>query len=327
MFNLDFAKNYNKQSHGINIYVKPVSGNDGNTGLTPDAAVKTLAKALTIATANQNDTVYMFAEGNSASATTDYQSVTLTWNKDMVHLVGVNCGPLLGQRSRIAFVSTYDTASNLFTLTADHCRIENIEFFAGVAGTNPTGCLLINGGQRNHFKNCQISGIGNDNNDIAGAYSLYLKGNATENVFEDCVIGLDTVSRGSADSIYEIYMNTDTGVVSGAKPARNVFRRCYIIGLASSTSQYFFLKIASGGADRFVMFDQCTFINASSNVGGGATPAYAFSVASDANGVVILKDSCVVGASELADNPGNVWTNVSLATAADAGKAVVATKS
>jgi hypothetical protein len=217
---------------GRAIWVKPVSDNDGNTGLKPAAAVKTLAKALTLATANKNDVVYMVAEGNSASATTDYQSATLTWNKDGVHLVGINAGPRLSHRSRIAFISTYATASNLFTVTAKGCYFENLEFFAGVADANPTGCLLINGGQRNHFKNCHIAGIGNDNNDIAGAYSLYLKGNATENYFEDCVIGCDTISRGSANSIYEIYMDTDTGVVSGAKPARNIFKGCYKIGRA-----------------------------------------------------------------------------------------------
>ncbi len=294
-----------------NIYhVKPVSGLDGNYGDHPASAFKTLAKAHDKATANQNDIVLMYAEGNSAGATTDYQTTTLTWSKDLTHLIGVNAGPRFSHRSRVAFISTYVTASNLFTVTANGCLFSNIEFFAGVDGTLPTGCVLVNAAQRNHFSNCHIAGIGNDYNDIAGAYSLFLQGNATENYFEDCVIGLDTISRGSADSIYEIYMDTSTGVVSGAKPARNVFKGCYIIGFAGSTSQYFFLKVAAGGADRFVMFDNCIFFNTGASAAGGAAMAYAFSIATNANGKVILHNTSITGCDDVADNPGNIVSNL-----------------
>jgi len=329
--NFDFSKNYNKQSQGKNIYCRPRLGNDGNTGLTPVAAVKTLKQALSLATANQNDTVYLMAEGNSAANTTDYQSETLTWNKDGVHLIGVQAGQRLSHRARVGLISTYDTASNLFTLSANGCLIQNIEFFAGVAGTSPTGCMTVTG-MRNHIKNCHIAGIGNDANDIASASSLYIWGNASENYFEECVIGCDTISRGSAASIYEINMLSATGTTPAStfgplKPARNIFKGCYIIGLAGSTSQYFFLRVGSGGADRFVMFDDCAFINAATKVGGGASPAFAFSIATDANGVVVLKNTTVVGCDEIADNPGNVWSDMGLPTAADAGKMVVVTKS
>ena len=328
--NFDFSKNYNKQSQGKNIYCRPRLGNDGNTGLTPVAAVKTLKQALSLATANQNDTVYLMAEGNSAANTTDYQSSTLNWNKDGVHLIGVQAGQRLSHRARVGLISTYDTASNLFTLSANGCLIQNIEFFAGVAGTSPTGCMTVTG-MRHHIKNCHIAGIDNDNNDIASASSLYIWGNASENYFENCVIGCDTISRGSAASIYEINMLSATGTTPGTgfgllKPARNIFKGCYIIGLAGSASQYFFLRVGSGGADRFVMFDDCVFINAATAVGGGASMGYAFSVATDANGLVILKGSTVVGADEIANDPGNIWTDMTIPTAKEAGKMIVLVK-
>ena len=93
-------------------HVKPSSGNNGNTGDHPDAAFKTLSYALGKATADQNDVILLYAESNTAGSTTDYQSTTLDWNKDMVHLIGVNAGQKLSQRSRVALISTYDTASN-----------------------------------------------------------------------------------------------------------------------------------------------------------------------------------------------------------------------
>lgn len=312
----------NALTQGKIIHVKPYSGRDSRDGKTADTAVKTLTKALSKATANKNDIVLMYAESNSASGTTDYQTTTLNWNKDMVHLIGVNAGQRFSHRSRIALVSTYDTASNLMTVSADGCLLSGLELFAGVAGTTPTGCLLVTG-TRNHFQNCHIAGIGNDANDITSAYSLYLQGNATENYFENCVIGCDTISRGSAASIYEIYMNTDTGVVSGAKPARNVFKGCYIIGLAGSTTQYFFLKIAAGGADRFVLFDNCVFFNPGASVGGGAAMTYAFEVATNANGKVVLHNTSITGAADVANDPGNIVANLGIPTATDSGLTVV----
>ena len=58
-----------------NVYhVKPSTGSDGHSGTSPDEAVKTVSKALSLCTANQNDVVLLYAQSNTASATTDYQS-------------------------------------------------------------------------------------------------------------------------------------------------------------------------------------------------------------------------------------------------------------
>jgi hypothetical protein len=67
-------------------FVKPYTGSNSNDGKTPSTAFKTLAGALAAATANHNDIVYFCQENNTASETTDYQSVNLNWNKDGVHL-------------------------------------------------------------------------------------------------------------------------------------------------------------------------------------------------------------------------------------------------
>ncbi len=88
-------------------HVKPKNGNDTNSGRTANHAFKTLAAALAAATANQNDIVLLYGESNTSADTTDYQSATLDWNKDLVHLVGVGGGAHLAQRARIALASDY----------------------------------------------------------------------------------------------------------------------------------------------------------------------------------------------------------------------------
>lgn len=178
-------------------HVRPKNGSDSNDGKSSRKPFATLAAALAAATANQNDIVLLYAESNTAADTTDYQSATLNWNKDGVHLIGLNAGVNISPRARVAFLSSYATASNLFTLSANGCFIANVEFFAGVASALPTGCFNLTG-QRNRIENCHLAGIGNDANDIAGAYSLRLAG--SENLFVRSTIGLDTIGRGTADN-------------------------------------------------------------------------------------------------------------------------------
>lgn len=301
-------------------FVKPYSGSDSNDGKTPSSALKTLSRAHTLATADQNDVIYMFAESNTAASTTDYQSATLTWSKDAVHLIGVNCGPRQSHRSRIAFTSTFDSAAPLVTFTADNCYWANIEIICGVAGTNPLGAFYLNAGTRNHFYNCHIAGIGHANNDIAGAYSLKLNGNASENYFENCVIGLDTVARGTSSNA-EIYL---VGTGGGTKPARNIFKGCYIVGFCESAGNY--VWVDSTYSDRFIIFDNCIFTNPGASVGGGAAMTYGFKSTTD-NGKIILFNSMLVGCTDVANDPGTIISNAPVSgSGADLSIGVVVTK-
>jgi hypothetical protein len=267
-------------TQGKAIYVKPYSGSDNYSGKRPDRAVKTLAKALSLATADQNDVVYLFSESNSAASTTDYQSSTLDWNKDGVHLVGINSGSPMSQRSRVALISTYVTASNLFTLSADNCLIANVSFFAGVADTHPTGCLQVTG-DRNAFQNCHIAGIGNDNNDIAGAYSLYLNG-VEETLFKNCKIGLNTVDAGTAANSEILIANT----------VKNVFfEDCTIFRRIEHATNHPLVKIAAATSiDEFLMFDRCAFISTSTNYGTIQSGVFKL-VADLTQGIIVVKDS------------------------------------
>ena len=264
-------------TQGKAIYVKPYSGSDNNSGKRPDRAVKTLAKALSLATADQNDVVYLFSESNTAAYTTDYQSSTLDWNKDGVHLIGVNSGSPFSQRSRVAFISTYTTASNLFTLSADNCLIANVSFFAGVADTHPTGCVKVTG-VRNVFRNCHIAGIGNDSMDIAGAYSLFLDG-VEEALFDNCRIGLNTVDAGSAANS-EVLIDTATKNV--------MFNNCVIYRRIEHATNHPLVKLADATAiDEFIVFNDCKFISTSTNY--GYVQSGAFKLAADlTQGIIVV---------------------------------------
>jgi len=268
---------------GGNIWhVKPYSGNDGNPGDRPDRAWKTLGKVISSSevVAGRNDVVLLHSESNTASATTDYQGSTLDWSKDMTHLIGVNSGSVYSQRSRVAFSSTYDTASNLFTLSADGCYIANVQFYAGVAGTNPTGCFQVTG-DRNRLDQCHISGIGNDANDIANAYSLYLNG-VEELYVKNCRIGLNTTAAGTAAN-FEIWM---------ANTVKNVeFEDCLIYRRIEHDTNHPLVKVAAATSlDEINSFTRCKFISTSTNYANSNAGVFKFA-ANPTQGLIVL-DQC-----------------------------------
>jgi hypothetical protein len=269
--------------NGKNYFVSPYSGHDSNNGITVKRPLATLATALSKAAADKNDTVYMIAESNTAANTTDYQSVALDWNKDGVSLFGINSGPLLSQRSRIAQLSTATNVDNLLTVSANGCYVANIEVFHGVNNAASQGAVLVSG-NRNHFYNCHFAGIGHATMDTAGNYSLSVTG--SENFFEDCTIGLDTIARATAT--YEMYMS------GGA--TRNIFRRCRITSYAGAAA-FTFITVPVNGTDRYNLFEDCTFINMPTTVASGTTMNQALSITGGGtpDGLLIFRNCSFTG--------------------------------
>lgn len=266
-------------------HVRPKNGVDTNDGKSSRKAFKTLAAAKAAATANQNDIVLLYGESNTSADTTDYQSATLDWSKDMVHLIGISSGVPTSSRARVALLSTYATASNLFTLSANGCYIANIQFFAGVAQAQPTGCMKVTG-SRNLVENCHIAGIGNDANDIANAYSLNLSA-AQENVFRNCVIGLDTIGAGTA-------ANCDLLVDTAA--ARNKFENCLFTRMLDHASNHPLVRLTGATAiDRYLWFKECLFLSMSVNY--AIAQAGVFKLSAPLTEGFIIVENCMANSS------------------------------
>lgn len=294
---------------GRAIFVRPSTGSDGNTGKSPNKAVQTLAKALSLATANKGDVVYMIAESNTAASTTDYQSVALDWNKDGVHLIGIGGGAMIGQRSRIAQLSTVKTIEDLFTVSANNCLIQNIEVFQGVASATATSPrAMVVSGQRNRIVNCQISGNGDTalSMDTAGARSLAVTG--AENIFSHCYIGLDTSLRATA-----------LAEVTVGNIARTIFEDCVFNTYTSLTT---FKIVTYSAPDRFVLFKNC-LLNAVNNITSAVQPTGALAAATSVNGQIIMQNSVVSGCVNVSTaNDAKIFISGPAGGAVDSGLAV-----
>jgi len=246
-------------TQGNTWFVKPNTGANGNSGKTPAQAFKTLAQALAAATANQNDVVYLMGESNTASATTDYQSSTLDWSKDLVHLIGVGAPSAYSNRARIAQLSTATGLTSLLKVSADGCLISNISIFHGVADATSLQALQVTG-TRNVFTNMHIAGIGDATMLADGACSLFLNG-CSETRISHCTIGLDTIARDGTAGTAEIIFD------GGA--SKTQFEDCLIQGFIDNVGYEHVLVEDSTGAGGLTLFKNCLFHSWSANA---ATP-------------------------------------------------------
>jgi hypothetical protein len=288
---------------GKSYFVRPSTGSDDYKGNKPTRAFKTLAKALTAV--EYGDTVYLIAESNSASGTTDYQSTGLDWNVDGVNLIGIGANPFIGSRARIAQLSTVVDIEDLVTVSADNCVIANIAVFQGVADSSATAeRAMVVSGERNHIINCQIQGIGHADMDSAGARSLAVEG--SENTFTNCFIGLDTIIRSTA--------TTEVDCGNG----RNMFDKCHIHSHTDLTT-FKALTTTSIATGRYVMLRDC-MLSVITNITGVDTITGA--IAHAVPGTVYLLNSFVAGYSNVstADN-ANIFVGAGVGNAVDAGLA------
>ncbi len=278
-------------SQGNQYFVNPGPGlgSDVSGDGSRNNPLASLGAALALCTAGQNDIVFLCAHSNTAAQTTNYLTSNLNWNKDLVHLIGINAGPLLGQRSRISNDAASAVISPLFTLSANGCLLANLEFFQGLPASGTTSICVLVSGQRNVIDNCQISGNGDLTGvvDVAGSRSLKLSG--SENLFRHCYIGLDTVLRA-----------TQTTEVEISAGARNTFERCHF-ETYTSLSTFKMVTVATG-CDRFVKFTDCDF-HAVQNITSAVAPTGCIGITT-MNGEVIMRNPYLYGFAQYvtADN-------------------------
>lgn len=262
------------------VYLDGLNGDDSAFG-DINSPVKSLEAAYALLRSGMNDAIVI--KGNpltdAAGSCTVRLDAAFDWNKPATHLIGLNpsfAPGLFSPRARLSPTSTTTAFANFFTVTATGCLFQGIEWFHGFAVNTTNQIAVTVKGSRNVFRNCHFAGI-NDGTD-AGGRSLVLSNNASgnkgENLFEDCVIGVDTIARTTT--------NAQIGLI-GAQVPRNYFRRCIVVSWATNAGA---LMIAAGASaiDRFVMFENCKFINF------GTALTSLMSINATQNGTVLLEN-------------------------------------
>lgn len=291
-------------------YVNATTGASTNSGSATNQAFNKVSTAHSSLTEGQNDVAILVAnEGTVGGAGDDVSEVSVTWNKGFSHLIGAASPVGIAGRAR---VTSSSGTSSFFTFSGDGCIISNIQIgtFEDInVNTTVTG-------QRNYFNNVHFAGIGNATaGDDTAARSLVVSGGGSgkgENVFDGCVIGLDTVARSTTNA--ELELTTSA--------TRNLFRNCYFPTFADNAGHLFIKADASAAAiDRFAFFENCIFHNAIHSTGTNMTEAIA--AHGSLSGTILLKDCTLVGATDWENSAsGQVMIDGAAPTAGSSGLAV-----
>lgn len=271
---------------GNKYYVDPANGNDANDGKSPGKAFLTVAYAKSQMTANQNDVLYFLG-----GATADNPAATITWDKDYTHLIGISAPLAVGQRCRIVGTAAVDLAP-IMTISANGCIFANIQWYQGKDANTDGGAVDVTG-SRNAFINCFFAGMGHATPAArAGSYSLKVTGQ--ECLFDNCAIGLDTITRAAANA--ELWIST------GAD--RLTFRSCRIYSQSDTQTK---LMVLIDGLDRWCEFENCIFHNFSVNWATTLSNAISDTVATTHNVYLRGVGNQLVGITGWADTVTHIY--------------------
>lgn len=233
-------------ARGADVYwVDPRIGSDSFSGKSPSTPFATVTQAESKLEDESGDVVfYVGNDGTTGSSSRD--TATITWDKSGCALIGL-CTPVpVSQRCRIAPSTSF--AGALLDVTGHNNIFANFQLFQG---HNAASTCLELSGQRNQFWNVHVAGIGHATaGDDAASESLLIDG-GSENLFERCTIGLDTIARSAACA--EIRVTTAA--------TRNYFKDCHITSYADNAGALHVDIPDSAGMDRYVYFEDCRFTN------------------------------------------------------------------
>ena len=288
-------------------YLDAVSGVATNGGKSPANAVSTLAALYALLTEGDNDTGVVIGDGGTAASVR--LSTAFVWDKDACNLVGITAPSLFSQRARIATLGSATAVPAFFTIASDGGLFANLSFVHDYDTDGDNQICLTLSGNRNVFQRCHFYGIAKGSD--AGGRVLKITGQ--ENLFEDCVIGVDTIDRSAA--------NVSVEFASGA--ARNVFRNCIFPIRATATSPLGVKVAAAAGSDRFQVFENCIFWNHGTSVMSGLA-----TLAASMGGYLLFKNCTMIRITEFgtdATSLGQIYVDGASSVAATSSIAVIPT--
>ncbi len=217
-------------------YWDPTSGNDGNTGLTPTAAVETFAQAHELATAGHHDVIFCLSS-DPTGITTVTETITITKNTLKVK------GP--GHVFQLVPIATTD---DTVTISANDVEISGLYISTATSGTKNAVTVT---GDNALIKDCWISIVRGHGLNLSGTAKtivdtaviehcgasgtgngVNLGQDTTETKIKKCLIfdnksGVLLSGTGLADNIVEdclIYKHTAYGVNIGTDVLRTTVR-------------------------------------------------------------------------------------------------------
>jgi len=198
--------------HGKAFYVDMVNGSADYNGLSPETPKATIATALALCTADNDDYIYVISKGEG----TYVEGATVALSKARVHIIGVSNGPHAYGQLKSA------TDFDVFTVTGRYSEIANFR----IAGGSNCGGALITNATGTYIHHCEF---GNKDAATTPKYGIWgLHQINTYCTFEDNLF-MGSGGGASAGTI------SDTGIYMGDSAFRgSIIRNSVFINLPTS---------------------------------------------------------------------------------------------
>lgn len=256
-----------------------------------------LATAEAALTGGINEVVMLSPESHSLSA-------TLTWDKNMTHLVGQYPPATMSHRARIGMSTAF---SPMITVSGYGNLFKNIYTMHGTAAADYIGWNIT--GHRNTFENVHFAG---PMVAAQGGHASYegVVTTATDLLFKSCVFGSATIGRD------EVSPCLDINVPSSAY-AHVVIEDSTFLNYLTDGDPVF-IKFNNDSGMLVVELKNCRFIATSSSMNTAQTVAFNFT--GSATCAVIVDPNCTfVNVSHIAASASHtyIWQPTVFAATAD----------
>jgi hypothetical protein len=232
-------------------FVDDANGGDGNSCKTKDRACKTLSKAYSLATTDNNDVILINGDDPVE------EDAMITWAKNKIHVFGLGVFGATDQEPRIIFSATglaVASAPAVIKVTGWGNTFTNIRINSwGVFGTNANVTALWDAGEGTVYTNCQF----NKFTDLGLTTVSDVEARGDSTTWRNCRFGFDTLKQTVARPTLWI-----KGTGANARMKNNVFENCYFV-CQSSQANKVFIKVYDANSLAFTnVWKNCTFLAA-----------------------------------------------------------------
>jgi hypothetical protein len=212
-----------------------------------------IQKAYAATVTGRNDVVLVTPESNTWVGDAGVSTAALTWDKQNVHMLGMDPGALPGYgRARFSHAGTM---VSMLEVAGSGNKFKNIRWMHGI-GDGDVTCLTA-AGAGNQFENCCFGGPLAVAQGADADYNGVICG-GTQNYWKHCMFGTaNSVLRTTASCVLEF-----TATCGGM----NIFEDCIFRSAIGATTPYFINDLCSSATsdDFHGIFLNCQFINQSS---------------------------------------------------------------
>jgi hypothetical protein len=294
---------------GKAFYVDYENGVDGNDGLSPNKAKKTLSGAISAVVSNRGDTIYI------DPYSTVVETAMVTLDKNRVTIVGG--APPYGHYGQGVKVSVTATAgaTNIGTFKNTGIRNKFIGLKFLNASTVAEGLYcFVEGGEFSQFYNCEF--YKSTDLDETGASEFVNNGDSP--MFYNCTFG--STANIIADNKIRANMLLTQGLAGTGKVCRDAYlENCLFFSKCAGTEHVDVYGANADDVERMLVLNGCMFI---SNALGAATPAHAVGFgAAQTAGSVLLKNCTSVDHTVMAEASVGIYVDGAVPTFATTGVA------